>query len=244
MTIEAALALPLVVFCSIALMMPMKWLDTERKVRMAAERFCEEVSLSVYEQEGILSGLLLKGIAEQYADNVMITESSVSNTTGDVRYELRYRQSIPFFSNLTKGMNQTIGVQRRGWVGLDGKLKEKNSGNEEDRQDEIVFVGSGMGRYHLYRDCHYISNTYRTIMVREAKNLITSHGNRVTACSVCAKNCGNEDMVYLTPEGKHYHTSTSCRSMSSYVKEVHLEEVRHLGVCSYCAGRNGGTENP
>ena len=244
MTIEAALVLPLFVFCSLALMMPMKWLDTERKIRMAAERFCEQASVSAYEQGGILSGLLLKGIAEQYADDVIITESSVSDITGDIRYELKYKRFIPFFRNMTKDMNQTIGVQRREWIGLDGKLKEKNGGREEDRQDEIVFVGAAMGRYHLYRDCHYISNTYQTITVKEASNRITSHGNKVTACSVCAKDCTEDDMVYLTPEGKHYHTSISCRSMSSYVQERYLEDVRHLGVCSYCAGRNAGAGTP
>ena len=39
-----------------------------------------------------------------------------------------------------------------------------------DEQTEMVYVGAGMGRYHLFRDCHYISNEYMTVTRSEEEN--------------------------------------------------------------------------
>ena len=40
---------------------------------------------------------------------------------------------------------------------------------DRDSDEEIVYVGAGMGRYHLFRDCHYISNEYQSVTQMEAE---------------------------------------------------------------------------
>ena len=44
MTVEAALVLPLFLFSMVILMMPMRIMNEGRKVQMALETVCEEVS--------------------------------------------------------------------------------------------------------------------------------------------------------------------------------------------------------
>lgn len=46
--------------------------------------------------------------------------------------------------------------------------------------------------------------------------------------------------VYIMPNGSSYHTRMDCSSVVSYVREVPLREVKHLGACSYCG--EGGKE--
>ena len=205
------MVLPLFVFFSVALLMPMQWLDTQRKKQMELEQLYEELSLAAY-----------------------ITEMDAGE---DLTFQFRYREKVPFFQRLTGGVTMNIFACRRPWVGLNGKLRGEKESEPAKEQETMVYVGSGMGRYHVSRSCHYISNEYRMLTVRAAKELRTSDGHRITACSVCARTSSENDVVYLTPEGRHYHCSTSCRSMTSYVREVPLSEVRHLGACSYCGGR-------
>ena len=121
---------------------------------------------------------------------------------------------------------------------MDGKLKSnKNGSSGEENAEEMVYVGRNMGRYHKKRDCHYISNTYQTVSIAEATAMRDADGHRFTACSSCKGMIGKSGMVYVTPGGRHYHGSTDCSAMVSYVRKVPISEVLYLGVCSYCGGK-------
>ena len=62
-------------------------------------------------------------------------------------------------------------------------------------------------------------------------------GERYRPCSRCADSGHGDRTVYVTAGGGHYHFNRACSSMISYVRKVDLEDVGHLGVCSYCASR-------
>lgn len=267
MTVEAAFVLPLFVFFSTALLVPIHWLDTQRKIQMVTERFCEELSQYVYvmEPDGLMevdhesaeetgieewisvfsdkaAGLWLKGRTEKYTDQVQIREAQVRGEDEMICFKLSYREHIPFFPVSRDGIIMGAAANRRCWTGLDGKLKEAG---EEIRQTEkemaMVYVGANMGRYHMYRDCHYISNIYQAVSYREAGKIRTPDGMRLDACSYCAGKVSGEDMVYITPSGKHYHSRKDCGSMNAYVRKVPLEEVEYLGMCSYCERKGNGS---
>ena len=215
MTVEAAIVLPLFVFLAIALLMPMKALDTERKIRTTMEKNCCDLSLAAYMEN------------EENTDE-----------GGDIILGITYRERIPFFSVAVNGLKTEISVKRRQWIGLNGKLKSnKNGSSGEENAKEMVYVGRNMGRYHKKRDCHYISNTYQTVSIAEATAMRDADGHRFTACSSCKGMIGKSGMVYVTPGGRHYHGSTDCSAMVSYVRKVPISEVLYLGVCSYCGGK-------
>lgn len=145
LSVEAALAVPLFMFFSLALLSPIRWLDEQRVLLTETERICEEMSLQAYEKQ---------------TDTVEET----------VVYESLYIGAVPFFSGVFRDVRQNIAAQRRKWIGLDGKLRSIDDAEEVELEEEMVYVGAGMGRYHLRRDCHYISNQYELVSVEEAKN--------------------------------------------------------------------------
>ena len=245
MTVEAAFALPVFLFLVLALLAPLRWLDTQRKVQTVTEHLCEKLSLYGYAERDrdILSeaaaGLWLKGKAEAFADHVMIRNADVPDAEGNICLKLEYREQIPFFAHVCRPVSMGAAAKRRCWTGIAGKLERYSaeSGNEEE--EEMVYVGAKMSRYHRYRDCHYISNDYRCVSLAEALAMSNSYGNRFRACSICMKEDTDVSQVYITDEGKHYHSSKTCSSMNSYVRKVPLSEVEALGECSYCARRRG-----
>lgn len=190
------------------------------------------------------AGLWLKGKAEEYVDGVVIRKADVPDENGNVWIELTYREQIPFFHVKSGEISMHAAAKRRSWIGIDGKLKEKkaDSSGAGKAGETIVYVGAGMGRYHMYRDCHYISNQYRTVPLSQAEQLRNASGGRYTACSRCAKAAGAAAEVYITEAGEHYHYSRTCSAMASYVRSVPLKEVEQLGVCSYCSRKRAGGE--
>lgn len=250
MTVEAALVLPIFVFFAVALLLPLHWFDRQRKVQAETEYFCEKFSQYSYIREclgdeipeemlgietdefsGAAAGVWLGGRIGKLADEVRIKRSDVPDENGDICFEAEYREKIPYFSAVRSKIYVQAAAKRRCWVGLRGKLKVEEEGNNGDTGEQMVYVGAGMGRYHLSRNCHYISNEYESVRVKQLE------GKRIPPCSVCAKDCQENDVVYVTVSGEHYHKTKSCRSMISYVREVPLSEVRHLGACSYCSGK-------
>lgn len=272
MTVEAAFVLPLFVFFSVALLMPIKWLDTQRKVQTVTERCCEKLSLYTYviesgsqslmdknalEQIGLdeeemksaavaasdfAAGLWLKGQVKEYADQVQIKTSKVMGDQEEIYLDICYRESIPFFDILPDGVVMNIAAKRRCWIGFDGKLREAESGTKQtDVDKDMVYVGASMGRYHLYRDCHYISNDYQEVLWNGGQSIRNSYGILLQACGYCAKEVNFGDTVYITQYGEHYHGRQDCEAMNAYVRKVPLEEVEYLGCCSYCTRKENGS---
>lgn len=269
MTVEAALCLPLFLFFAAALMEPMRWLDRQRKVQAAIEHFCGDLSQYVYINEvgmengyggdgktpedvyegeylelasDTAAGLWLKGKLKDYAENIAIKKVHVLDSSGDIWVEAEYKEKLPFFRLKEGGALMHAASKRRSWIGINGKLKLDGTDNagDKDTEETMVYVGAGMGKYHMYRDCHYISNQYETVLLSEAKEIKNTFGGRYKACSRCAKEKDFNGSVYITSSGEHYHFSKSCSAMVSYVRSVPLSEVEHLGLCSYCAGKGKG----
>lgn len=190
------------------------------------------------------AGLWLKGKVGEYAEDVVIRTAKVPDKDADILFEAEYKEQIPFFQIKPGGITMHVAAKRRSWIGIDGKLKsESQSGSAAgDTDGTIVYVGAGMGKYHLYRDCHYISNQYKTVAFSQIAQMRNAFGGRYTACARCAKNAGSASAVYITEAGEHYHLNRSCSSMASYVRSVPLKEAEHLGICSYCAGKKAGGE--
>jgi len=266
-TVEAAVCLPLFVFFSLALLMPMEWLNQQRQIQTAMESLGESWSQYLYvlekrenqeqganqeeweykeEQEykvlisDMAAGLLLKGKLSRYAENVTIKRAEVPDESGHIYIEAEFRENIPLFATPSSGVLMKAAVKRRSWIGLNGKLKKKRTGaGSEDYENSIVYVGASMGRYHWYRDCHYLSNQYESVSFEQIINRRNSFGSKYTACARCAQNTDLTETVYVTEGGVHYHLDKQCTAMVSYVRSLPLDEVRHLGACSYCERRKG-----
>ena len=214
MTVEAAIVLPLFVYASMALLLPMEMLDEQRRMQMKLEMSCENLSMYAY------------------------AESDLLNEEGEIVLDAVCYEKMPFFGGLLDGISLEAAAKRRGWIGYPGKLTAENTADAEDMRVEMVYVGKEMGRYHRDRNCHYISNAYQAVSLRDAKEMKDADGRRFSACASCGNEIAESGTVYITTGGRHYHGNMECRSMISYVRKVPLEEVEHLGACSYC-GKQG-----
>lgn len=257
MTVEAALVLPLTLFFFLALLQPVTWLDRQRKIQTVMERIGDEISQYGILAESVEDGdnelpafctdaaaaLWIRDRAGQYADYVMVKKSDVYGENGEIEFAAEYQREIPFFELFFGKQTETVVVKRRSWIGIPGKLKGDGSYQDGDRseQAEMVYVGAGMERYHLFRDCHYISNEYTTVTRSEAESGRIP-GEKRKPCAICGGMGDGLETVYITAAGEHYHYDKNCRSMMSYVQEVPKSEAEHLGLCSYCERKRGRVE--
>lgn len=269
LTIEAALSLSLFLLMASAMLQPLLWLDRQRKVQTAAESISGQLAQYAYierflsgepgimedlemEEKDLGTGYFNEAAAslwllgtiqkEAQADSVRISAVQVPDEAGNICFELKYKERVPFFPVPAHEIVMNAAVKKRAWIGLSGKLGGKIVDRWEDEleEDVTVYVGANMGRYHWFQDCHYISNQYQSISfsgIKEEKNI---YGRKYTACASCAKNGTVNGTVYITSGGEHYHMIQDCPAMIAYVRAVPLKEVEYLGACSYCSRRKGG----
>ena len=188
---------------------------------------------------GAAAGLWIQGKAEKLVGRVAVKEAEAPDSSGNICLEVEYKERLPFFPVYRQGITMKAASRRRGWIGLAGKLTEEgeHKTEAEGTGGHAVYVGAGMGRYHWYRDCHYISNAYEAVSLDQAEKMTNQSGERYRPCSRCADTGHGDRTVYVTAGGRHYHFNRACSAMVSYVRTVDLEDVGHLGVCSYCASR-------
>lgn len=212
-SVEAACVLPMFVFFGLAILAPVKWLDTQRQLQTKAERMGEFMSQSAYTRE--------EGEKEA------------------IHLEYHYQEKIPFIFENICGISMCVAVKRRSWIGLDGKLISQSvHGGEFDQ--EMVYVTPEGKRYHSYRDCSYLMNLCKSVSSQELEHLRNKDGKIYDSCSRCIHDENIQDIVYITTWGLRYHNDRACASMSNYIRKVPLAEVIEWGECSVCAGRNDG----
>lgn len=267
LTIEASFSLSLFVFASVCLMLPMKMMDTQRQIQTVLETTCEDISRLAYIKEitqeegekqlngkeewgkeyldyfmgqaaeGYLSFRILKQVGGNKIDKISFSGTEVLADGEHIDLVVKYRMRFPFPVFRLDGISMTSRSYKRAWIGKPGTEAEGNGNQEEN--DVTVYVGKSMGRFHWFRDCHYLFNHISQVAYSEIGQLRNQQGGKYYPCSVCGKGADKGGSVYIMPNGTSYHSSEFCSSIVSYVKAVPLSSVEYLGACSYCEKRKG-----
>lgn len=265
MTLEASLVLTLFIFASVCLILPMKIMNTERRIQSALEAVGEDFSKYAYVKDLLEKGetkavsgagefagsfckYLAAGIAAGYAAEQAMAYADTGNCRAItmIRSEiledgetfdliLDYEIQMPFPVLGLSTIKRTAHCRRRAWIGKAGKSGDGN-GNAGEEQDEIVYVGKTSTRYHRRRSCHYLANDLTTVSFEAVDDLRNSGGGKYYACSACGKSAGAGSSVYVLPSGSRFHSTKDCTAIIAYVQAVKLSEAEHLGPCSYCSG--------
>lgn len=263
LTVEAAFSLTLFIFFSICMMMPMEMLRTRQKVQTALEAAGRDLSQYGYilyrldhGDEGILekketwtdeipdfiAGLTVKTylkekildlVGEEKLEYLVISQAELMEDGENIKLTAEYRLKLPFSILRLRGISALSQTVRRAWIGSEGD--RYSEAEKENSSEEMVYIGSSMGRYHRLRTCHYITNDFTAVSYEQVGELRIHSGGKYCACSVCGSE-ENQGTVYIMPNGSSYHSRTDCPSVVSYVREVPLSEVKYLGACSYCGG--------
>lgn len=262
LTLEAVLVLSFLIFASVILMLPMRILNTERKIQAALEMVGEDFSKYAYLQNVLNLGLDLSvpgaddfakafchqlgsGIAEgyiearvmEYADTNSLQKITMARSEfleGGEWFDLilDYEIQMPFPALGLHPISRTARCRRRAWIGKAGKDGEGEGAGETE--EEMVYLGKHATRYHRNRYCHYLTNDLTAVSFESVENLRNKSGGKYHACAVCASGCSAGSTVYIMPEGSSYHDSKTCTAITAYVRMVPLSEAEHLGACSYC----------
>ncbi len=262
LALEAALALSLFIFAATCLILPMKMMNTERRIQAALEKAGEDFSKYAYIKYEIEQGKLLSvagaddfakgfcdylaaGIGEgyvqaqvmQYVDTdavkkVTFGKSEIMTDGAFIDLVMEYEIRLPFPVLGLPALQRTARCRRRAWVGMAGKDYDGDGGSAEDGMDMIVYIGKNSTRYHKSRNCHYLSNDLKKVALGSVDALRNSGGKRYKPCAVCGSHASGT--VYVMQSGGSYHSNPDCRAIISYAKAVRLSEAEHLGPCSYC----------
>lgn len=264
LTLEAAIALTIFLFASVCMMLPMKIMNTDRKLQAALESVGEDFSRYAYLKDILDRGEAMKapgagdfarafckhlvsGMAEGYVRgrisehidttavrHVRMIRSSILEEDGIVDLVLDYEIQLPFPVLGLKAVERTVRCRRRAWIGKAGTYGEPGK-EPGDGRDETVYVGKNSTRYHRNRSCHYLANNLSAVIYEEVSKLRNEGGGKYHACRVCASGAGSGSTIYIMPSGDSYHATKSCRAIVAYVRAVRLSEVENLGSCSYCS---------
>ena len=264
MTLEAALVLPLFLFAAVLLMLPMKIMNTERKIQAGLEAVGEDFSRYAYVKDVLekgdgfavvgagdfarqFCGFLTAGAAEGYAQvkmmermdtdavrNVRMLRSSILEDGEIFDLLLDYEIRMPFPVLGMTAISRTARCRRRAWIGRAG-MGDGSEGEGGSDSDQIVYIGKNSTRYHRDRGCHYLANNLTGVSYGQIPGLRNKSGGKYSPCSVCARKVSG-GTVYIMPEGSSFHTRQNCTAIIAYVKAVRLSEVEYLGPCSYCSG--------
>lgn len=267
LTVEAALGLSLFVFTVICLIMPLKMLDTQRRVQMVLESCSKELSQYAYIQYRISQGeepeldqnqggedaalaLFTRSAAELYlrkkigeavgsgaVTGLDFSQMDLDEEDGRIDLWVSYRMKLPFSVFTLDSVPAFSRSMRRGWIGREGGKRDGQ--DREDEENQTVYVGNNMSRYHWFADCHYIFNEISSLSFEDVKNRLSISGRHYKPCGVCGGKAAAGSEVYILPNGKYYHSDANCSSLASYVRKVPLKEVEYLGECSYCRRKKG-----
>ncbi len=259
LTLEAVMSLTLFIFAAVCLMLPMKIMNTERKIQAALEEMGEDFSQYAYVQNALEKGKLssvvgagdfakefsrqlVSGVAQGYAQaqiihhidtramtQIQMLRSEVLEDGETVDLLIDYEIRLPFPVLGLSSLERTVRCRRRAWIGKEGKDYGSGQGPEED---PIVYIGKNSTRYHKSRSCHYLANNLTAISIDRIEEARNNSGGKYYPCSECGDRA--RKMVYIMPSGRSYHSSKNCTAIIAYVRAVKLSEVKQMGACSYC----------
>lgn len=262
LTLEAAVSLVLFIFASVCLILPMKIMNTERRMQAALEKMGEDCSQYAYVTDALEKGKLsaiagagdaakefcrylasgaaqgyVRGRISEYIDTAAVNQislagSAVMEDKEMIDFVMGYEVRLPFPVLGIPALKRTIRCRRRAWIGKEGKVYSGTGGKQEQDGDTIVYIGKNSTRYHKSRSCHYLANDLSGVSLAQVRDLRNNRGGKYYPCAVCGKNAGGT--VYIMPSGSSYHSTKNCTAIVAYARAVKLSEAEHLGACSYC----------
>ena len=103
----------------------------------------------------------------------------------------------------------------------------------EQEVEKMVFLSDNAEVYHLNKGCKYLNTTIVEISYANLSKYRNNSGEKYRDCNFCnAKTITN--VVYITPEGRNYHTIRKCIGLTRSIHTVPLSSVKEKRVCSGC----------
>ena len=148
-----------------------------------------------------------------------------------VDLQVSYQVRLPFPVGGSGVLSLSQRSCRRTWTGV---LAEGGGAGEEDA-GQLVYVAEHGSVYHTTLDCTYLRLSVTAVSYAGVKERRNQWGSRYTPCERCAKYAEETPVVWITGEGRRYHTDRDCGGLTRTVETVPLAETG-LPPCSRCGG--------
>ncbi len=252
LTAEAAMVLPLFLFCMIAALQYCQVMDTAVRLAgsltdtgkmMAAAAYLYEYPEDAQQSPGIAVSALSAAWAHSHvmsragdtADikNANMAMSSFLEDGQMIDLVMTYQIKSPF--RIVR-LPRYFFLQRANVRAWTGRLAGQNggSGDGKNGEGEEVYVAETGVVYHEDPDCTHLKLSVREVDPDMLGTLRNNGGGKYHACERCGGNSGGS--VYITNEGDRYHSSLTCSGLKRTVRKVTREEAEHMRVCSKCGG--------
>lgn len=249
LTIEAALALPIFMLFTMAVVYLLVIISLQTDIQLAMEEAARSLGKQAYltgetDTDYAISTTLIKStiftdeLKEEVRNSniragisgVSAQRSDYDEETGILDIVLTYTYEIPY---LPESINRLRFIQRirsRAWIG------EEISGTEgESSEGRIVYITPSGTVYHTTTSCPYLDLSVSSIDFSSVSSARNRSGSKYTACTTCCKN-SSYTTVYITDYGTNYHSTLSCTKLKRTVLAVDISEVDGRKACSKCGG--------
>lgn len=249
LTVEAALVLPLFLFCMIAALQYCRVMETAVQFGTALSETGKNLAAAAYAttwtgDAGTEASLAASALSLVYAQsavtgkvedtaavkNVNMALSSLMQEDEMIDLVMTYQVRTPVSAVSLPG---TFFIQRasvRAWV---GRSREDAEGESETGEEEsYVYITETGTVYHLDPECSYLKLSVFTIAADTLSSLRNASGGKYYACELCGAEAGA--IVYATTDGTRYHSTLSCSALKRTVTQVKLSEAGDRHACSRC----------
>lgn len=169
------------------------------------------------------SGAVLSG-------GISLLGSEILSDGGEIYLTASYRATPPYALPGLPALTLQSTYAGHAWTGF--RLSEWE-GEQEEAEDEIVYITDRGSVYHRDRACTYLSPSVRSVQGALVSGERSLGGAVYYPCEYCRPS--DAGCVFITSYGNRYHGSASCSAIHRNVREVPLKSVEgRMRPCSKC----------
>lgn len=230
LTVETALVLPIFLFAVINILYVSNFFYEDAKRIASNTETAKDLAIASYVIENVMDVNILSQLdLPQAVENSVLADDYI-----DIYSPAK---TDAFFMPLTNFSYYTVNrATCRKWIGATDDSRENEDQQGEER---IVYVTEQGEKYHLYRNCTYISRKPEMIQKSDISGARNESGAKYYPCDLC--DASDSDAYYIVSYGTRYHTDLNCSALKRNVSEVTLEKAKEDGktLCAKCGEKNG-----
>lgn len=181
-------------------------------------KFSEVVDQSTINKSCVVGGM--QGL------NFLLSSYDIETNVADVA--VQYKVHIPIGLAIIDDYYVVQKSKVRVFVGL----RNSNPDDEEDGDEDSVYITETGTVYHESRECTYLKLSITKIAHASLDNQRNSSGGKYYKCEICKP--GKQEYCYITKQGNRYHNNANCSGLKRTIKVIKRLEIGDRRACTRC----------
>ena len=103
-------------------------------------------------------------------------------------------------------------------------------------QEDYVYITESGSVYHMFPDCTHLKLSIQSVAGSELGKMRNDYGESYEACEKCCDGA-LQSIYYITKKGDRYHEELSCSGLRRTVSCVAKDSVQDRSLCERCSQR-------